>query len=297
MSGSSVSVIIPAFKAARTINRAVDSVLGQTSRPAEVLVIDDGSPDGADLVAALARYGDRVALISKPNGGAASARNLGIDQARGELIAFLDADDDWEPDYLEHHLRVIDRHPDVGLSAGWWYEQQPGGVREIPAPPDEDVFDQAWRPNGPEAFAVACHILTSAVLVRRAVLGGHRFVPGLEPAEDRDLWCRLAAAAPVYLSSTPRMTYMLEAGSLSRTNLDRDCTNMLRVIHRHAGLLGPRHLRRWEVSTYRRWAGEYLSDGRPAAALRPAVQRLKRQPLSVEGWYVLGKSLALCCRR
>ena len=71
MSGLSVSVVIPAYRAARTINRAVDSALSQTRQPAEVIVVDDGSPDGADLAAALAHYGDRVTLLRKPNGGAA----------------------------------------------------------------------------------------------------------------------------------------------------------------------------------------------------------------------------------
>jgi glycosyltransferase involved in cell wall biosynthesis len=297
MSGLSVSVVIPAYKAARTINRAVDSVLDQNRGPAEVLVVDDGSPDGADLAAALARYGDRVTVHRKPNGGAASARNHGIDRARGNVIGFLDADDYWEPHKLERQLGLLDRHPEVGLTAGRWYEERPGGLREAPLTTSDDVYDQAWRPRGPDVFQVACRVLTSTVLVRRAVLGDHRFAPGLEPAEDRDLWCRLVAATAVYVSSAPLITYVLESGSLSRTNVNRDYGNMLRVVHRHAGMLGPRHLREWEVSTYRRWAGQLLSDGRPAAALRPAVQRLRRRPFSVEGWYILGKCLARCCRR
>jgi cytochrome c-type biogenesis protein CcmH/NrfG len=78
--------------------------------------------------------------------------------------------------------------------------------------------------------------------------------------------------------------------------VDGDYGNMLRVIRRHAGLLGPRHVRAWEAATYRLWAGQHLSDGRPAAALRPAIQRLRRRPHSAEGWYVLGKCLARCCR-
>ena len=144
---------------------------------------------------------------------------------------------------------------------------------------------------------VACRVLTSTVLVRRDVLGGHRFVPGLEPAEDRDLWCRLVAGTAVHVSSAPLITYAVEAGSLSNANVDRDYGNMLRVIHRHAGLLGPRHFREWEASTYRLWAGRLLGDGQPAAALRPAIERLRRRPLSVEGWYILAKCLARSCRR
>ena len=292
MSALPVSVVIPAYRAARTINRAVESVLGQTREPAEVLVVDDGSPDGADLAAALARYGDRVTLLRKPNGGAASARNHGIERARGSAIAFLDADDYWEPDKLERQVGLLDRHPEVGLTSGRWYAEQPGGAREVPREPADGVYDQVWRPQGPDVLRAACCVLTSTVLVRRDVLGDHRFVPGLEPAEDRDMWCRLVSRAAIYVWSAPLITYWLGPGSLCRGHIDRCYESMLRVIHRHAAALGRRHLRRWETSTYRLWAGTLLSDGQPAAALRPAVQRLRRQPLSAEGWYILGKCLA-----
>jgi glycosyltransferase involved in cell wall biosynthesis len=297
MRALSVSVIIPAYKAARTINRAVDSVFGQTREPAEVLVVDDGSPDGDDLSVALLRYGGRVNLLRKPNGGAASARNHAIERVRGNVIGFLDADDYWEPDKLEHQLELLDRHPEVGLTASRWYTEEPGKRRTPPADPNDDLVDRAWAPDGPDVFRVACQVSTSTVLVRRDVLGRRRFPTDLETAEDRDLWCRLVATAPVYLSSAPLATMVLEPGSLSRTHVDRDYGNMLRVIHTHAVLLGPRHRRRWEAWTYRQWAGQLLHDGCPAAALRPAVQRLRRRPLSAEGWYILGKCLARCCRQ
>jgi glycosyltransferase involved in cell wall biosynthesis len=297
MRALSVSVIIPAYKAARTINRAVESVFGQTREPAEVLVVDDGSPDGADLSAALVRYGERVNLLRKPNGGAASARNHAIERSRGSVIGFLDADDYWEPNKLEHQLELLDRHPGVGLTASRWYTEEPGERRTPPTDPIDDILDRAWAPVGPDVFRVACRVLTSTVLVRRDVLGHHRFPTDLETAEDRDLWCRLVTAAPVYLSSAPLATYVLEPGSLCRTHVDRDYGNMLRVIHKHADLLGPRHLRTWEASTFRKWAGQHLSDGQPAAALRPAVRRLRRRPLSVEGWYVFVKCLARYCRQ
>ncbi len=296
MNELSVSVIIPAYKAARTINRAVESVFQQTRHPAEVLVVDDGSPDGADLAAALTRYGDRLTLFRKTNGGAASARNHAIEHARGNVIGFLDADDYWEPDKLERQLALLESHPEVGLIASLWYTELPGEFRTPPAAPIND-FDRAWAPVGPDVFRVACQVSTPTVLVRRDVLGRHRFPTDLTTAEDRDLWCRLVAAAPVYLSSAPLATVVLEPGSLSRTRVDQDYGNMLRVIHRHADLLGRRHLRAWVASTYRQWAGQLLGDGRPAAALRPAVQRLLRRPLSIEGWYILGKCLALSCRQ
>ncbi len=297
MNTLSVSVIIPAYKAVRTINRAVESVFGQTREPAELLVVDDGSPDGADLAAALTRYGDRVTLLRKPNGGAASARNHAIERARGSVIGFLDADDYWEPDKLDRQLALLDRHPEVGLTASRWYTEQPGEARTPPSDPIDDVVDRAWAPVGSDVFRVACQVSTPTVLVRRSVLGRHRFPTDLTTGEDRDLWCRLVAAAPVYLSSEPLATVVLEPGSLSRTNIDQDYSNMLRVIHRHADLLGSRQVRVWEASTYRLWAGQLLADSRPAAALRPAVQRLRRRPLSIEGWYILGKCLTAYCRQ
>lgn len=289
-----VSVIIPAYRAAHTIARALDSALGQTCPPAEVLVVDDGSPD--DLAAAVRPYEGRVALLSKPNGGAASARNWGLDRARGEFVAFLDADDEWEPHKLERQLALFRAHPELGLVATERFRQRPGQPRVAPPACTDEDFDRVLSAAGAPAFRVATKILTSTVLVRRAVLGDHRFTSGLEPAEDRDLWFRLVVAAPVYLISEPLITYVEESGSLSRTNVVRGYGNMIRVIHRHAAVVGRRAVRAQEAVTYRGWASAHLHEGHPEAALRPAVRRLRRQPLSAEAWWVVGKCLALCCR-
>src|ERR1700728_1366179 len=104
MSRDSVSVIIPYYRAQETIARAVRSVLTQTYPPSEIIVVADGSPD--DPSEELKGFGSAVTLIRKRNGGAASARNSGIDHAQGEWIAFLDADDHWEPSKLERQLAV-----------------------------------------------------------------------------------------------------------------------------------------------------------------------------------------------
>ena len=95
-----VSVVIPAYNASTTISRTINSVLAQTMRPMEIFVVDDGSPDGDLLQRELILFGDQVTLLRKPNGGAASARNFGIGKASGEWVAFLDADDYWEPEKI-----------------------------------------------------------------------------------------------------------------------------------------------------------------------------------------------------
>jgi glycosyltransferase involved in cell wall biosynthesis len=286
MNPPSVSVIIPAYRAARTIGRALDSVLAQTRPPDEVLVIDDGSPD--DLAAVVAGYGGPVRLLRQRNGGASSARNFGIDQARGNLIAFLDADDYWEPTKLERQLDVLRRHPEVGLVAGRFFEEPPGRPRTGPSGfTPAGLRDRVRTGRGAEAFALAARVWTGTVLVRREVLGEHRFVSGQEPAEDLDLWVRLVLAAPVYFLSTPLVTYVLEPGSLSRGSVDRECGMLLRVVRRNAGLLGRRAQRVWEAHMFGRGARNHLAQGQAAAALPHAWQRLRRQPLSAQGWWVV----------
>jgi glycosyltransferase involved in cell wall biosynthesis len=286
---------MPAYRAARTIGRAIDSLLAQTQQPDEILVIDDGSPD--DLPAALAAYGKRVRLHRQPNGGAASARNRGIELATGDLIAFLDADDYWEPHKLERQLTILERHPEVGLVAANFYQQPIGSPRYPLRLPPEAHRDRVLRPRGAEALAVARRIWTSTVLIRREALGDHRFDVTLPTAEDVDLWLRLALNVPVYLLVEPLATAVLEDGSLSRSDVASDARNMLAVLRRHSALLGRAAVRAWEASVYRAWAAGHLGRGEPGAAIKPAWSRLLRQPLSLQAWWVVLKSTAWAAKQ
>jgi glycosyltransferase involved in cell wall biosynthesis len=289
VSSPKVSVVIPAYRASRTIGRAIDSVLAQTRPASEIIVVDDGSPD--DTGAAVAPYGEQVRLLRKANGGAASARNLGIDQSAGDLIAFLDADDYWEPHKLEKQLGVLTEHPEVGAVAGGFYEQLPGSERTVKRFGEPVLFDHVWdRPPGPTAFEIGRRFFTSAVLVRRVSLGERRFDEGLSTAEDMDLWVRLATSSPTYLVSEPLTTAVLESGSLSRSDPDADSRNMLEVVRRHASLLGPAGVSMWEARVYSDWAAQHLGAGCPGAALRPAWNHLTRRPFSLRAWWIVCKS-------
>jgi glycosyltransferase involved in cell wall biosynthesis len=281
-----VSVIIPYYRASQTIARAVESALRQTVRPHEILIVDDGCPEDAAL--ATKQFSSSVKLIRKPNGGAASARNLGIEHAQGEWIAFLDADDYWEPLKLEWQLAVSEG---VGLIGAKWYMEAPGRPRWIEEVEEPAFFGRVFTPHGREAFRVAMNLWTSALLVRRRALGEQRFVPGLEPAEDRDLWIRLVASTAVYLVPEPLATYIQLPGSLSNSDSDRDCASMLKVVHRHAALLGARGVREQEAIAYRRCAGVHLARGNPRSAIVPAARRLAIQPASAQAWWIMCKSL------
>ena len=110
-----VSVIIPAYNAAPFIAQTIESVLGQTFRNFEVIVVNDGSPDTAELERELQSYMDRIRYQTQPNAGPSSARNLGIREARGEFVAFLDSDDAWLPDYLATQMKILIADPSIDL--------------------------------------------------------------------------------------------------------------------------------------------------------------------------------------
>lgn len=288
-----VSVVIPAYRATRTIGRAIDSLLAQTRRPQEILVIDDGSPD--DLAAVLAAYGEQVRLHRQPNGGAASARNRGLDLATGELIAFLDADDYWEPHKLQRQLTVLERHPEIGLIASHFYQEPPGSRRYADPLPSSYLFDRVLSSRGTDALRVARRIWTSTVVVRRSVLGDKRFDTSLPTAEDVDLWIRLVLDAPVYLLSEPLATAVLTSGSLSRSNVAADAGNMLMVLQRYADVLGYAGVHAGRSQVYREWAAGHLGNGKPGEAILPAWKRVLHQPWSAQSWWILGKSLVGAC--
>jgi glycosyltransferase involved in cell wall biosynthesis len=184
-----VSVIIPAYNAAGHVRRAVDSVLAQSLQDYELLVVDDGSTDATRAV--LAEYGDRLRLLAKQNGGPAAARNHGLQHARGEYVAFLDADDYWKTDKLQRQVELLDARPEIGFCST-----------------ATEVVDSAGRPAGnwpcradagplPDVLFMHGTVIsgsTSGVLARRrliAELGG--FDEDLRGFEDPDLWIRLAA--------------------------------------------------------------------------------------------------------
>ncbi len=167
MSGPTISAIVPTYNRAGVIAQAIDSILSQVPAPDEVLVVDDGSTD--DTAAVLAQYGDRIRVLTQPNGGAAAARNLGIREARGEWLAFLDSDDIWFPGRIETFLRDIETAKDdvvahVGNlvfegtseeafdAAGVDYPK--GGATHLPAPFDGKIPGPFLSCSTPRASAV-----------------------------------------------------------------------------------------------------------------------------------------------
>ena len=113
MKAQPVSCIIPVFNGERYLREALDSILAQTHRPFDIIVVDDGSTDGTPAV--VAGYGVQVRYVRQPNTGPAAARNLGVRSGGGEFIAFLDADDLWHPEKLARQMTRFREQPDLDL--------------------------------------------------------------------------------------------------------------------------------------------------------------------------------------
>jgi glycosyltransferase involved in cell wall biosynthesis len=226
-----VTALIPAYNAAATIRRAVDSVLAQTYSDYEIIVVDDGSRDAtADILAN--EYGDRVRLLRLPkNQGESAATNEGIARARGELIAFLDADDEWLPDKLEKQVAVLRRNPDaVMVSCGCRFLDAAGNVvREFGLPPASLDRNEVWR----LLLARTC-IAKPCVLARRsALLDAGPFDTSLAIAEDQDMWIRLATIAPVEFVPEFLTTVHDTAGSLTKVYARKMDRYVLPMVRRH----------------------------------------------------------------
>jgi hypothetical protein len=207
------SIVIPLYNKEATVARALRSVFNQTVQNFEILVVNDGSTDnGARVVEAI---GDpRIRLIHQENQGVSVARNRGITEAKYDLIAFLDADDEWLPEFLETIRRMIDRNPDCGLYATSYFLRSPNG-RQIPAIvrglPDSfegilgNYFLIAARSHPP--------VFTSAVCARKEVLmqiGG--FPVGVISGEDLLTWARIASHFSVaYSTSCLSIFYQTQA--------------------------------------------------------------------------------------
>lgn len=224
----SFSVIIPAFNAAATLSRAIDSVLAQQGVSAEILVIDDASSDETAAVAA--RYGNSLRYLRQPrNQGVAAARNRGAAEACGEWLAFLDADDYFHPARLITHARWIVEDPTLDLLTGdYCYADTEGKAlgRSLEAHPIGQVLlarageasRTLLRTEEIEEF-VTDHVGdTHTLSVRRAqflTVGGYPV--GFRVCEDVHLLVRLvAASARIGVSLLPLATYVVHAGSATR---------------------------------------------------------------------------------
>jgi glycosyltransferase involved in cell wall biosynthesis len=207
-----VSVILPVFNGERFIGRAVEQVLAQSYRPLELIVVDDGSTDRTADV--LRDVGNEVRVLKQVNQGAYAARNLGLANARGELIAFLDADDAWLPDSLDRRVALFEGRAQLGIAFGDATIVDAAGVQSQVTPTRFSIVPPARGRVFPQLIQEN-FIPTSSALVRRRCfeeLGPFRPV---RLAADYHKWLQISLQYEVDYVPEAVSIYTVHDGNIS----------------------------------------------------------------------------------
>ncbi|WP_031437387.1 glycosyltransferase family 2 protein [Methylobacter tundripaludum] len=193
-----ISVVIPSYNRRERLKRALLSVYSQTSLPAEIVVIDDGSTDGTEAM--LRREFPLVNYYYQKNLGVSAARNLGIQQATGDWLAFLDSDDEWLPEKLATQKAALATHPEHKICHTEENWIRNGTQVDVP---------KKYAKTGGWIFSRClplCAVSPSTVLIHRSVLTDiGLFDVRLPACEDYDLWLRIAANYPILLVEQPQI--------------------------------------------------------------------------------------------
>lgn len=206
------SVIIPLYNKENLILNTLSTVLAQSYQDYEIVIVDDGSTDNS--VAEVEKVKDpRVRLIHQQNAGVSAARNRGVAEAKGELLAFLDADDEWNPEYLETQYRLSQLYPDCHIFAcNYVFRDAVGKItptilRKLPFSGEHGILGNYFE------VASCSHppLWTSAVVVRKNALqaiGG--FPVGVKSGEDLLTWARLACQYQIAYSIIPMAVFIFD---------------------------------------------------------------------------------------
>jgi glycosyltransferase involved in cell wall biosynthesis len=213
-----VSVIVPAYRVTPYIGETLNSLRGQSFRSFETIVVNDACPDSANLERVLEPYGDEIVYLRhQENAGLAIARNTGIRAARAPLIALLDSDDLWEPDYLSVQAALHQAHPEVDVI-------YPNAVIFGDSPAAGSTVMDHFPSHGEVTFESLvrrqCYVFGGATIRREALFRVGLFDADLRSAEDFDLWLRLArGGAKFFYHKRPLVRYRRRADSLSSAPL------------------------------------------------------------------------------
>ena len=214
------SIIIPLYNKSPFIQRAVDSVLGQTYKEWELIVVNDGSTDGGEKL--VEKYTDpRIRIVSQSNKGVSAARNKGVTLAKYDYVTFLDGDDSWDPGYLQELNAQIDKYPGCGIwGINHRFIKENGEVKSNPAGTLDEGFTDGiiedyftlFAKKGKSPFSNSGCCFPKKLFLEK---GGYR--EGVALTEDSDLWCRIALDHPVAFSTKELVNYYFESPGNTRS--------------------------------------------------------------------------------
>ena len=279
-----VSAIIPTYNRAHIVCDAIDSVLAQTYPHIEVIVVDDGSKD--DTLQKLQAYGDRIRVFSQKNAGPAAARNRGITEARGELIAFLDSDDIWLPDKTERQVALLQRAGEMApcCLGNILMKWNSGDRNSFDISLLKPSLEEGLWTNPDEVIATRFVLTNQGIMIRRSVLEKIGvFNDTIKYLEDVEFPLRLSLEGPWAFINTPQIVWRESMTNSVYKNSQRDelCTAecMVKVLEIHQARLknslGHERLR-WYVNRELRLARRNLwaLRARQRGGWRAAIAKL-----------------------
>lgn len=225
-----VSIIMPAYNAARTILESIESVLAQSYRQWELIVVDDGSTDGTS--ATVEKVADqRVLLLKQENSGVAAARNRDLEQAQGEYIAFLDSDDIWVPEKLEKQVDVFrnEKKGNTGLvyTEKRCFSEKTADAYACRSRQFDDIADNFLR------LLIFNYIATLTVMTKKSVIEDvGMFDESLFGTEDWDLWIRIAKRYEIACIDEELAYYRVHEQGISK-NRRRTIEEVYKVMQKH----------------------------------------------------------------
>ena len=280
----SVSMVVPAYNAERYIGFTIESLVGQTHEDLEIIIVDDGSTDGTHEIACkYARADHRVTVLTQENSGVASARNRGIEVARGEFIGFVDADDIWHRTAVEKMLeRFEDSPPSVGVVYTW----------------STDIDEENRAIGGVHVSRASGHVYpllifhnflgnASSTIIRKRsleLIGGYRTEFDLG-CEDFDLYLRLAARFDYEVVPEFLVAYRRTPGAMSShtERMERAHQQVLDTVRRERPMVSSRLLRSSKVNFYAYLAHTSVSSGAGRGSLHWIAKSLGTDPLLTLG--------------
>lgn len=244
MQNEKISVIMPAYNAEAYISFAMDSVLSQTYRNLELLVIDDGSKDRtAGIITEYAEKDPRVHMMKLPvNRGVANARNAGVIQASGNWVAFLDSDDAWEINKLEAQISLAVRKSAVFLFTGSSFIDEEGKkLSSVLKVPEEIRYRELLKQN-----VISC----SSVLIRKELLQTYPMKAGKDMHEDFAVWLQiLRTGITAYGINEPLLIYRMHRKSKSGNKMH--AAGMTFRVYRYIGLNPAEAFYYWLIYSFR----------------------------------------------
>lgn len=301
-----VSVIIPCYNAARYICATIESVLAQHEPALEIIVVDDGSSD--DSVALVRAAYPQVRLIAQANAGVAAARNHGLREARGEWVAFVDADDIWLPGKLAAQFAQLAAAPGCRMNyTAWkvWPSDAPRPAAAELAELARGAGDAlAWSgPSGwiyPELL-LDCWVWTSTVMAQRALFDEiGNFDTTLRIGEDYDLWLRASRVTPILRVPHPYALYRIHPASITKSRpTDNYRATVIGRALKQWGMLSPDGRRadsgavhRMLAKSWSDFAGAQYQAGDFERTRLGARQALRLSATHLPGWKLLLKACA-----